>query len=146
MGCLFSVWVCQRLLCIRVYLDWINIFCSSLSRRRFTLTISKQRARICDAFRTGVKDNISTVAAGNLPCCVCFFLRSLWFCWLGEALLTTHLLCLCHQLTWLTSAAITCSIKAWSPHCSLPVCGWSLVVTVCMVPENFMCFCPLLLG
>lgn len=94
-----------------VSVDWINIFCCPLSRRRrVTLTISKQRGRICNVFRTGEKDNLSAVAVENLPCCVYFFLHSqLWFCWLGEALLTTHLLCLCHCLTWLTFAPIPCS-------------------------------------
>lgn len=60
--------------CASVYVDWINIFCCPLTRRRrVTLTISKQRAKIPGAFQTGAKDNLSTVTVGNLPRCVCFF-------------------------------------------------------------------------
>lgn len=75
------------------------------------------------------------VSGWNPLCCVSFcfyiqFLSCLGMALLG-ALITTHLLCLCYQLTWLSSA-INSSFKAQpSSLLSLSVC-WSFVMFRCL--------------
>lgn len=131
---------------VRVYLDWINIFFSSFQEEESHFNNIKAKGQHLQCFPNS--ESQSVLLLSQLGVCLAvfylfihlFFMCFLvWFCWLGEALLTTHLLCLCHQLSWLTSAPITCSIKAWSSRCSLPACCWSLVVMLCVVLEHSIC-------
>lgn len=55
--------------------------------------------------------------------------------------ITTHLLCLCRQLTWPTSAPINCSIKAGSSSLSASFPCWTLVVVLVLVSlAAYICF------